>query len=68
MRSRALPAWIGWVGLIGGVAHLLSVNAGNYPAGLMDAREMLEFFGWLLMVVWMLATSIVLFRRAGSVR
>jgi hypothetical protein len=68
MRSRALPAWIGWLGLIGAVGHLLSVNAGYYPASLMDVREMLEFVGWLLMVAWMLATGIALIRRAGSVR
>jgi hypothetical protein len=66
LKTRALPAWLGWIGLIGAIGHLLSVNAGYYPASLLDLREMQEFFGVLLMWAWMLTTGITLFRRAGS--
>lgn len=63
LRTRVLPAWLGWIGLIGAVGHLLSVNAGYYPASLMDVREMLEFLGVLLLWAWMVGTGILLFRR-----
>ena len=64
LRVRALPPWIGWVGFIGGVAFTLSVKTGYYPESLVSILESVQFFSWLLIVVWMLATSITLVRRA----
>jgi hypothetical protein len=60
LKTRALPAWLGWIGLVGAIGHLTSINAGYYPASLMEVREMLEFFGALLMWAWMIVTGIAL--------
>ena len=50
VRSGALPSWTGWVALVLGVASLT-------PAG---------FFAIVLMLVWVLAISVMLFQRGGT--
>jgi hypothetical protein len=50
LRYRALPRWLGWVAAIIGIAIFT-------PAG---------FFGFLGSAVWILVTSILLFRRDTS--
>jgi len=50
IKSRAFPASPGWIGLVGAIGHLLSVNAGYSIPNLMDLLEMLQFFGLLL--IW----------------
>lgn len=62
LLTRVLPRWIGPAGLVAAVAY----GAGSvflvYDPD--SALGLVQFVGWLLMVVWMLATGIVLFRRA----
>jgi hypothetical protein len=66
LRSRLFARWIGWVGLVGGIAYALSVTLHLAPDN--DVLSMGQFIGWVLIVVWMLATAIVLFGRARSRR
>lgn len=66
ISSRLFPHWIGWGGLVGGIVYALSVALHLAPDN--GVLSMGQFVGWLLIVVWMLATGIVLFRRARSQR
>ena len=45
VRSRALPAWVGWIGVAMGIVALASI----------------VFFPWFLIALWLLAASIILF-------
>ncbi len=65
LMARVLPRWVGWTGLAGAV--LYGASAG-YVLGASEVLDLVQFAGWLLVIVWMLATGIVLFRRARSVR
>lgn len=62
LLTRILPRWIGPTGLVAAVAYGLgSLLLVYYPD---SALGLVQFGGWLLIIVWMLATGIVLFRRA----
>jgi hypothetical protein len=66
LRARVLPRWIGWTGLVGGIAYTMSFSLAFGPNIVGDIVG--SGIGWLLIVVWMLATGIVLFRRTRSGR
>jgi hypothetical protein len=50
IRSRALPAWLGWPALVIGVAAVTPIG----------------FFAFLVFGLWTLAASVVLWRAAGT--
>jgi hypothetical protein len=55
VRTRALPVWVGWIGVVAGIIALASI----------------VFFPWFVIALWLLAASIILFvanspRRVGS--
>jgi hypothetical protein len=56
LRTRALPRWLGYGAAV--TAAALAVNAGFLHATIVPA--------FLLFAVWTLATSVVLFVRAGT--
>jgi hypothetical protein len=67
--SRGFPSWLAWLGVAGG-----AVIAGTGPVvtaaagadgGLADLGEALQASTFLFWV-WMIATSVILFRRAGA--
>lgn len=66
LRPRLFPRWIGWTGLVGGIAYVLSVALHFAPDN--SILSLGQFIGWLLIIVWMLATGIVMFRRTRSRR
>lgn len=66
LGSRFFPRWIGWTGLVGGIGYALSVALHFAPDN--SILSMVQFIGWLLIIVWMLATGIVMFRRTRSRR
>lgn len=69
LRVRVLSRWIGWTGLVGGIVMALTVNPGFYPDHLQLIRDNVQFLlGWLFIVVWMLATGVVLFKRARQLK
>ena len=45
VRTRALPAWLGWIGVAAGIIALASI----------------VFFPWFVIALWLLAASIILF-------
>jgi hypothetical protein len=64
--TAVLPRWIGWVGLVSAVGYGSGTVFLAYDPD--SALGLVQVAGWLLMIVWMLATGIVLFRRAPSWR
>ena len=45
VRTRALPVWVGWVGVAAGIVALASIL----------------FFPWFVIALWLLAASLILF-------
>jgi hypothetical protein len=69
LRSGLLPAWLGWLGLVTALCNLIGVGAVYTDSGAFAADGALGFFlGFLLFLVWILAASIVLYRRLGEPR
>lgn len=66
LSSRALPVWLGWVGGAAGLLLLISL------AGVFEEDQdapivgITGFGGFLLLMVWALATSVTLLLRAGQ--
>ena len=64
LTTRTLPAWLGWLAAV--TALLLVVGVGTVfddsEEGVLDFAG---FGGFLLFLIWVLATSIVLLTRAG---
>lgn len=65
LRSRVLPAWLGWLGVVATVAGLISVvglvtDDSDSPLGLFG------FASFILTMVFILATSIVMVVRLGK--
>lgn len=61
LLTSVLSRWIGLVGLVSAVAYGAGSVFLAYDPG--SALGLAQFLGWLLMIVWMLATGSVLFRR-----
>jgi hypothetical protein len=45
VRTRALPVWLGWIGVAAGIVALASI----------------VFFPWFVIALWLLAASVILF-------
>jgi hypothetical protein len=73
LRSRALPAWLGWTGLAAALAQLLTALAifGDTSGALNPKDGLIPILGFSGFLVWTLAASILIVGRArpaGSVR
>ena len=67
LRSGVLPAWLGWLALVAALFNLLGISAVYTDSGAFAADGVLGFFaGFLLFLIWVLAASIVLYRRSGD--
>ena len=66
LSTRALPVWLGWVGGAAGLLLLISL------VGVFEEDQdapivgITGFGGFLLLMVWALATSVTLLLRAGQ--
>ena len=65
LRTAVLPSWLGWVGLVGGVAQLLLLSIVLAP----DDDEFVLGFAWvpgfLALMIWIVGSSIIFMLRAG---
>jgi hypothetical protein len=73
LRTRALPIWLGWFGLLAALAQLLTALAifGDKTGPLNPKDGVLVFVGFVGFLVWTLVTSILITTRvapAGTVR
>jgi hypothetical protein len=67
LRSGYLPAWLGWLGLVTAVFSILGLGAVYTDHGAFASDGFLGFFtGFLLFLIWILAASIVLYRKLGE--
>jgi hypothetical protein len=66
--SRLFPRWIGWLGLVSGtlltLGGIVAASALGSKGGYHDLGQALTGFPALGMWIWMVATGVVLFRRA----
>jgi hypothetical protein len=58
-RLGAFPRWVGWLGVVDGLAFLVGAAV---IATTSDAINTFAFVGLILWAVWMVATSIVMYR------
>ena len=52
VRTRALPVWLGWIGVAAGIIALASI----------------VFFPWFVIALWLLAASVILFVAGSPAR
>jgi hypothetical protein len=67
LRSRALPVWLGWGGLLVGLLQLLSAIGifGSTSNAFNPHDGVVAFAAFIGFVLWTLAASVLLVRRAG---
>jgi hypothetical protein len=65
LLTRALPVWLGWLAGLTALLLLISIGSVYEASGDEGPLSFVAFGGFLLMLIWVLATSIVLFVRAG---
>jgi hypothetical protein len=58
-RFRAFPVWVGWIGVLDGIAFLI---AGYSLATTGDAIGAFGFAAFILWAIWIIITSIIMFR------
>lgn len=67
LRTGTLPGWIGWLGLVAGIVYGVTA-VGLFGLGASEEEGPLgtaQFLSFVAFFVWMLASAIVLLRRAG---
>lgn len=64
LTTRALPRWLGWLAAATAVLQLIAL-AGVFQTTIEGVVGIAAFIGFLLFLVWVLATSVVLLLRPG---
>lgn len=64
LTTRALPLWLGWLAAATAVLQAIAL-AGVFQTTIEGVVGIAAFFGFLLFLVWVLATSVVLLLRPG---
>jgi len=65
---RALPVWLGWLAAVTALCLLVSLGTVYETTGDEGPLSYFAFAAFVLMLVWILATSLVLFVRSGRDR
>jgi hypothetical protein len=63
ISSRALPSWLGWTAALAGAAPLV-IGISLYFLGF--SQHVLAFWAGVSLLIWMLAASVVLWRRSDD--
>jgi hypothetical protein len=61
--ALALPAWLGWLSATAGAVHLVVPFGIVLDSGPLAPGGALTYVAYLLMVAWLLTTTIVVIRR-----
>ena len=64
--DRSYPAWLGWVGVVGGAGSVASGIMMFLSVGTFPGRPYIAFA--LVVSVWMVAMGVLMWRRAGATR
>lgn len=64
LTTRALPLWLGWLAAATAVLQLIAL-AGVFQTAVEGVVAIAAFVGFMLFLVWVLATSVVLLLRPG---
>jgi hypothetical protein len=65
LSTRALPVWLGWLAALTAVLLLVSLAGVFEDPTDEGVLSFAGFIGFVLLLVWLLATSVVLLLRAG---
>jgi hypothetical protein len=66
VRSRALPAWLGWLALTAACASALLAIAVIAPTGALAPQGWLSYTLYPVSIVWLTATGVVLLRASKT--
>jgi hypothetical protein len=66
LRSRALPAWLGWLSLTAACTSALLAFAVVAPTGALAPQGWLSYSLYPVSIVWLTATGVVLLRTNGT--
>jgi hypothetical protein len=58
-RTRVFPTWVGWLGVLDGIAFLVASYA---VATTSDTIAAFGFASFILWAIWLLALSVIMFR------
>jgi hypothetical protein len=67
LQTKALPAWLGWLSVGTAAAHLAAAFGIVASSGPWSPGGSVSYGAYVLMVAWILATTIVMVRRIGRV-
>jgi hypothetical protein len=65
LRTKALPGWLGWLGIVVAVLSLSRGTAFFVESGPFSSAGMLESVAIMAFLLWLLLMSIILVRRVG---
>ncbi len=67
LRAGGTPGWLSWAAVAGVLIFFPTIDLGLYPANLRDVMSLLQFGGWLLIVIWMFGSGIFFYRSGARV-
>jgi hypothetical protein len=67
LQTKAFPAWLGWLSVGTAAAHLAAAFGIVAGSGPLSPGGSVSYMAYVLMVAWILATTIVMIRRIGHV-
>ncbi len=66
LRTRVLPAWLGWLAMVPAISNAFTVGAVFTDSGPFSGDGIFSYLGFFSFLVWILGASIVLVRNAGA--